>query len=81
MMIEVQTELAELFEGETAGGRIFWHEKGSNTVLCQEWNHRASGRVGEMVEAYTTTYDDLGQYIVAAWPEYRIVKVSEVQGL
>lgn len=81
-MIEIQTVLAELFDGEIAGGRNFWYEKDSNVILTQEWEHKASGRVNEAVEAfYVEKNPDMVQYIATEWHDYKIKDVVEVEGL
>jgi hypothetical protein len=80
-MIKVEANARELFEGNVDSGITFWWEKGSNVILYQTWDHRASGREYHEVKNTWTSADDFVTYFLNnGWnDDYIIVKTSELK--
>lgn len=80
-MIKVEANARELFEGNVASGIVFWWEKGSNVILYQTWDHRASGReFQEVQQTWTSASDFITYFLNNGWnDDYTIVKATELK--
>jgi len=77
-MIKLSAEARELFEGQVAGGIVFWHQPGSRVVLFQTWEHRASGRVYSEIKQSWTSTDLVDYFNLQGWSdEYKVTNVEE----
>lgn len=75
-MIRVETVIEDA-DSLIQGGVHFYWEKGSNMVLYQVWEHRASGPDWKQVAPDPMGYADFLTYLKECWSKYRVVDVIE----